>query len=152
MGLADSLRRAGLPSLPFHGAVRFHGAVLGPMGLFPVQARHQPSLGLEQASLDLRPVGAPPHHQSVQAQDHPPPRWAPCPPPPAPPQAGLKARPRPGRSPYTRPRAMRIRRSRTFPSLTRRPSCSHSLVTQVRSPRTASAVASESAVSTYMSS
>ncbi len=53
--------------------------------------------------------------------------------------------------PYRFPRAIWIRRSRTAPRLTRRPSCSCSLVTHDRSPRTETAVRSESSRSTYMS-
>ena len=52
---------------------------------------------------------------------------------------------------YTRPRARSIRRARTRSSL-RRPSCSNSLVSHIRSPSIRAAVSSENARSTYMSS
>jgi len=49
------------------------------------------------------------------------------------------------------PRHMPISRSSTAPELTRRPSCSYSLVTHVRRPRIALAVRIENSRSTYMS-
>src|SRR6202012_4715977 len=50
------------------------------------------------------------------------------------------------------PRFSAISRSRTLPSLTRSPSCSHSLVTQARRPLIAAAVRRDSGAGTYMSS
>ncbi len=49
------------------------------------------------------------------------------------------------------PRAIAIRRSSTWPLLTRRPSCSYSFVTQARRPRIAAAVWTEYSAGTYMS-
>ncbi len=49
------------------------------------------------------------------------------------------------------PRHISIRRLSTAPLLTRRPSCSYSLVTQVRRPRIAWPVCIENSRSTYMS-
>ena len=50
------------------------------------------------------------------------------------------------------PRVMAISRSRILPELTRRPSCSYSLVIQGRRPLMARAVGMESSLGTYMSS
>ncbi len=50
------------------------------------------------------------------------------------------------------PRFIAISRPRTWPPLTRSPSCSHSLVTQARRPLIAAAVRSDSGAGTYMSS
>ena len=57
-----------------------------------------------------------------------------------------------GRHDQAWPRHMPISRSSTAPELTRRPSCSYSLVTHVRRPRIALAVCIENSRSTYMSS
>jgi len=56
-----------------------------------------------------------------------------------------------GRHDQAWPRHMPISRSSTAPELTRRPSCSYSLVTHVRRPRIALAVRIENSRSTYMS-
>ena len=65
---------------------------------------------------------------------------------PAPPRRG---RPDEGQA---SPRFSAISRLRTLPSLTRSPSCSHSLVTQARRPLIVAAVRSDSGAGTYMSS